>query len=108
MNAMKEQIMNGSLVGLLGIVVALSAQHPEMVKDFVLFFLAWVLLKKGVSKELGKIGSVFSGEIEKITKSIERLTETMASLEKNHDARLTNLEIKVDKLTENKLGQKEL
>jgi len=106
MDKLKDQILNGSIFGVIGMMGAMTVQHPDMIKDFLMFGLAFLLVKKGVGVELGKIGSVFSGEIEKITKSIEKLTETMASLEKNHDARLTNLEIKVDKLTENTLSKK--
>lgn len=78
-------------MGLINTIVAIMAMHPEMIKDFVMFFLAWILLKHGVEKNFSKI-----------VDSIEKLTATMASLEKNHSERLHNLEIKVDKLTQPK------
>ena len=74
-----------------GVILASMFSHPEMVKDLFFFILAWFLLKQGIEKNFSKI-----------TAAIERLTTTMASLEKNHSERLSSLETKVDKLTENK------
>jgi hypothetical protein len=73
------------------LLISTAFSHPEFMKDLFFFFLAWLLLKKGVEKNFSKI-----------TEAIEKLTSTMASLEKNHSERLTNLEIKVDKITNSK------
>ncbi|MGZ3770053.1 MAG: hypothetical protein ACXVCP_00425 [Bdellovibrio sp.] len=76
---------------LAGFFLTSALSHPEMFKDFILFFMAWFLVKRGIEKNF-----------DKITTSIEKLTTTMASLEENHNKRLTNLEIKVDQLIQPK------
>lgn len=76
---------------IISVIVTAAISHPEFIKDLFFFFLAWILLKKGVEKNFSKI-----------TEAIEKLTTTMASLEKNHSERLTSLEIKVDKITNSK------
>lgn len=70
-----------------GTIISLCFSHPEFMKDLFFFILAWILLKRGIEKNF-----------EKITTSIQGLTETMAKLEQSHSKRLTVLEDKVDKL----------
>lgn len=76
---------------ILTVIISAAVSHPEFMKDLFFFFLAWFLLRKDFNKNFTKI-----------TGSIDALTSTMASLEKNHSERLTNLEIKVDKITNSK------
>ena len=76
---------------LVSLIISSAFSHPEFLKEMFFFFLAWFLLKKGIEKNFSKM-----------TDAIERLTQAMQKLEENHSTRLTNLEVKVDKLSQQK------
>lgn len=96
MGKVKEHILNGSAVGLAGTLLTLSYQHPEMIKDFAMFILAWILLKKEIPKKLQEAVTVaVTAAVTPIVTALNDLTTTMGSLEKNHSERLTKLEIVV-------------
>lgn len=107
MGKIKEHVLNGSAIGLAGTLLTLSYQHPEMIKDFAMFLLAWILLKKEIPKKIQDAVTVsVQAAVIPIVEAIKGLTETMGSVERNHSDRLTKLETVVysNKTKENEHG----
>ena len=93
MEKVKEKILNGSAVGLAGTLLTLSYQHPEMLKDFLMFALAWILLRKEIPKKIQDAVTVsVTAAVAPIVEAIKGLSETMGSVERSHSDRLTKLE----------------
>ncbi len=63
------------------ILITTAWSHPEMIKDFVLFFFAWLLLKKGIEKNFNKL-----------TDAIENLASAVKDQGQHFNERVTKLE----------------
>lgn len=82
-----------------------SGNPSKFIQDLILWFIVWRSVKPFMTKEINELKSEMAGQMGKLTKSVEDLSNHLKGLESKHDLRFSCLENRVENIEKGKANE---